>query len=160
MAFNYTLPLRAAQGFLAFLVLCLMAFVVSDWHRTSYYTWSPSQAKFFLFTAVWTLLAVVYLTLAPMRFPQAAHKFGILVAEFVTMIFWFGAWVAMAVLLGDIGCQGWHACQVAEAATVFGAFEWLLFMGTTTLAALHVWRTRDGHYSGKGNPTMETHAAV
>jgi len=158
MALNHHLLLRAAQGFLALLILGLMAFVVSDWHHTSYYTWSPSQAKFFLFTACWTLLAVVYLAFAPARFPDAAHKFAILGVEFVTMIFWFAGWVALAVLLGDIGCGSWTACQVAEAATVFGAFEWLLFVITMVISALHVWRTRDGNYSSKSGPTV--HAAV
>jgi len=155
---NFNLPLRAAQGFLALLILALMAFVVSDWHHSSYYTWSPSQAKFFLFTACWTLLAVVYLAFAPTRFPDAAHKFAILAVEFLTMLFWFAGWVALAVLLGDIGCEGWAACQVAEAATVFGAIEWLLFVATMVIAALHVWRTRDGNYSTKHGATV--HAAV
>jgi hypothetical protein len=80
-----------------------------------------------LFTSVWTLLAVAYLVLAPTRFPRAAHKFAIAGVEFVTMIFWFAAWVSMAVLWGALfwgyGHSGpIYSCGVA--AIIFAAFVW------------------------------------
>lgn len=79
-----------------------------------------------LFTSVWTLLATAYLLLAPTRFPKAAHSYAIAGVEFVTMIFWFAAWVAVATLWGDIawfGAKGTiYACGVA--AIVFAAFVW------------------------------------
>lgn len=80
-----------------------------------------------LFTSIWTLLAVAYLTLAPTRFPRAAHKFAIAAVEFLTMLFWFAAFIAVAVLWRDI-YWGWsghgtvHNCGIA--AIVFGAFLW------------------------------------
>jgi|SRR5579871_1287421 len=78
-----------------------------------------------LFCAVWTILALIYLVLTPGRFPTAAHKFGILAVEALTMIFWFAAWIALATLLGDAGCnQAWGVCRAATAATIFAAFEW------------------------------------
>lgn len=142
MAIALNFILRGAQGFLALLVLCLMAYVVHSW---SYYGWSPSRANFLLFTSVWTLLAVVYLFFAPIHAPRTAHKFAILAVEAVTNIFWFAGWVAMAVLLGDSGCgRVADQCRVAEAATVFAAIEWLLFCATTIMAALHVVRSRNG----------------
>jgi hypothetical protein len=79
-----------------------------------------------LFTSVWTLLAVVYLWIAPTRFPRAAHKFAIAGVEFLTMLFWFAAFVAVATRWGNtiwIGRKGtFYGCGVA--AIVFSAFLW------------------------------------
>lgn len=79
-----------------------------------------------LFTSIWTLLAVLYLVLVPTRFPAAAHKFAIAGVEFLTMLFWFAAFVSVAVRWGDIYWGGWHGtfygCGVA--AIVFSAFLW------------------------------------
>jgi len=156
MAFNYTLPLRAAQGLLCIIILGLMAYVVSDW---SIWRGSPAENNFLLFCSVWTILALAYLTIAPVKFATAAHKYGILAAEFLTMVFWFAGFIAVAVLLTDTGCRRWGPCRAATAATVFAAFEWLLFAATFIMAALHVWRTRNGHNS-KHDPNMEVHASA
>jgi hypothetical protein len=80
-----------------------------------------------LFTSVWTLLAVAYLVLTPTRFPRAAHKYAIGAVEFLTMLFWFAAFVAVAVRWGDSwwGTSGkgtFYSCGVA--AIVFSAFLW------------------------------------
>jgi len=157
MAFNYTLPLRVAQGVLTIIILGLMSYVVNDW--VGYYVGSPAEANFLLFCSVWTIVALAYLTIAPVRFETAAHKFGILAAEFLTMIFWFAGFIALAVLLTGVRCRRWGPCQAAKAATVFAAFEWLLFAATTVMASLHVWRTRKDH-SGKHDPNMEVHPTV
>jgi hypothetical protein len=157
MAYAFIFPIRVAQAFLALLILILDAYVVHNW---SWAAWSPSEANFILFCAVWTLLAVAYLVFAPMHAPVAAHKFGILAAEVLTTIFWFAGWIALAVLLGDIpGCGHWNTCRVAAAADVFSAIEWLLFMATMFMSAIHVWRTRDDR-SGKHDPHMHAHPAV
>lgn len=116
MAFNFTLPLRAAQAFLAILILGLTAYDVSNW--------APSETNFLLFCSVWTLLAVAYLVVTPGRYPTAAHKYGILAAEVLTMIFWFAGFIAEAVLLTDTGCRRGSVCRSMQAATVFAAFEW------------------------------------
>jgi len=153
MAFNYTLPLRAAQCLLTIIILGLMAYVVSDWE------YSPAEDNFLLFCSVWTILALAYLTIAPVKFETAAHKFGILAAEFLTMIFWFAGFIALAVLLTDIRCHYWGPCRAAKAAVVFAAFEWLLFSATMIMAGLHVWRTRNGH-NNKHDPNMEVHPSA
>jgi len=157
MAFNYTLPFRAAQAVLCVIILGLMAYVVSDW--IPYYAGSPAEANFLLFCSVWTILALAYLTIAPVRFETAAHKYGILAAEFLTMIFWFAGFIALAVFLTGIRCYHWGPCRAAKAATVFAAFEWLLFAGTTLMASIHVWRTRNTNNS-KHDPNMEVHPSV
>ena len=99
--------------------------MVNDWSGWYYGTWAPGEANYMLFCAVWTIVALVYLGLTPGRFPTVAHKFGILTVEILTMIFWFAAWIALAALLGDAGCdQAWGVCRAATAATIFAAFEW------------------------------------
>jgi len=157
MAYAFALPLRIVQGFLALLILALDAYVVHNW---AWSRWSPSEANFILFCAVWTLLAVAYLIFAPMFAPDAAHKFGILAVEVLTTIFWFAGWIAYAALLGDdvAYCDRWNTCRVAIAADVFSAIEWLLFSATMIMASLHVWRTRNQR-TGKHDPNM-VHPAV
>jgi hypothetical protein len=78
-----------------------------------------------LFTSVWTLLAVAYLTLVPTRFPRAAHKFVIAGVEFLTMLFWFAAFVAVATRWGSAVWYSkgtFYGCGVV--AIVFSAFLW------------------------------------
>ncbi|KAL9111581.1 MAG: hypothetical protein Q9227_004069 [Pyrenula ochraceoflavens] len=114
---------------------------------------SPSQVNFLLFCGIWTaVIAVPYLTLSPRYYPSAAHKFGILAAEVLTMIFWFSGFIALAVFITNLlFCRG-NVCRAAQAATAFGAFSWypspllelVLFAVTTALATMHVIRTRNG----------------
>jgi len=145
-------PIRIVQTVFAIIVLGTEAYASSAWS----WWWSPSSINFLIFTSVWTLLAVAYLIITPTRYPVAAHKYGILAAEALTMLFWFAGFIAVAAMLGD-GCDNhWGPCRSATAGDVFAAFEWLLFCATTIMAALHVWRTR-GSRSGKHDPAMEVH---
>ncbi|KAK5140595.1 membrane-associating domain-containing protein [Cryomyces antarcticus] len=157
MALNLTLPLRIVQALFALIMLGLTGYV-AHWWSGWYHAYSPSQINFLLFTAIWTVFALLYLTLAPWKLPTAAHKFAILAAEALTMLFWFAGWVALAVFLSNRVCFG-HVCSAAKAAAVFGAFEWLLFAATTVMAAMHVFRTR-GTGTTKPDPNMEVHQGV
>jgi hypothetical protein len=130
MAFNFTLPFRAAQALLCIIILGLMAYVVNDWSLAV--AGSPAEANYLLFCSVWTILALAYLVIAPARFETAAHKFGILAAEFLTMIFWFAGFIALAVFLTGVRCYHWGPCRAAKAATVFAAFEWYVPLSYTS----------------------------
>jgi len=138
------LGLRGVQVLLSIIVLGLVAYLVNA-YTTPWGSWSPHSLNFMLFTSVWTLLAVAYLVLSPTRFPRAAHKFAIGAVEFLTMIFWFAAFVAVAALWGDVAWgynrhhSTFYGCGVA--AIVFSAILWLTFVVTTILAALHIRRT-------------------
>jgi len=136
MAVPFILPLRIVQAALAIIILGLTAYVVD----TTWGFWN--SVNFMLFTSIWTLLTVAFLVLTPTHFPALAHKYIILAAEALCMIFWFAAWVAVAALWGDLRC-GSHSgtCGAGTAAIVFGAIEWLTFVATTVMAALHVYRT-------------------
>jgi len=100
-----------------------LTYPVANWWSGYWHHGAPSEVGFLVFTSVWTLLALLYLGLAPMFFAAAAHKFGILAAEALTMLFWFAGFIAMAVWLTDRLCYG-SICNAAKAATVFAAFEW------------------------------------
>ena len=99
--------------------------VVAHWWSNYWHAISPGQVNILIFDAVWTMLALAYLVIVPWRFSEtrAHHKFAILAAEAITMIFWFAGFLALAVFLGNRVCFG-HVCSAAKAAAVFGAFEW------------------------------------
>ncbi|KAJ6540294.1 membrane-associating domain-containing protein [Mycena capillaripes] len=127
--------LRVAQALLALGVLITTAFIANQYDMGG--GGSPSQVNFLLFASVWTLvLALPYLTFSYRYFPDAAHKFGIFAAEFVTMIFWFGGFIALAVFTTIfLGCSA-PVCGAAQAATTLAAFEWVLFMTRSACASL------------------------
>jgi len=150
----FTLPLRAAQAVFTVIVLGLTAYV-ANWWNGYWHDMSPSEINYLLFCSVWTILSLTYLTVVPWKFSNSAvgHKFGILAAEALTMLFWFAGFVALAVFLGNRVCFG-QVCNVAKAAVVFASLEWLIFAITTGMAALHVVRTRHGG-SSRADPKME-----
>ena len=136
------LPVRIAQALFAIIVLGLSAdgmrpahlpeirmlnlsVPVASWWNAFYSDISPSQINFLLFCSIWTCaVAVPYLALSPRFFPIAAHKYAILAAEAVTMIFWFAGFLAAAVLLAGFNFCNGTVCGAARGAIVFGAFEW------------------------------------
>ncbi|CAD0091195.1 unnamed protein product [Aureobasidium mustum] len=120
---NFILPIRIAQVILALLVLGTAAYVTSAFHNGS-----PSSINFLVFSSVWTLLALIYLTLTSWKLERFAHPWIICGVESLTMLFWFAGFIAAAVYLSDlITCAG-RACSSAKAATVFAAFESLAVM--------------------------------
>lgn len=92
-----------------------------------------------VFTAVWTLLILIYLALAPRFFSAVAHPMAMLGLDALTMLFWFAGFIALAVFhhqaegvyLGNDYGDTYKVCGLLggicgeiEAAAVFGAFEW------------------------------------
>lgn len=71
------------------------------------------------------------------------------------MIFWFAGFIAVAVMLNNVGCghSQWSVCQASIAGDVFAAFLWLLFLATTIMAALHV--SRSSKNNSHHDPAME-----
>ncbi|MCJ1280146.1 hypothetical protein MMC21_007973 [Puttea exsequens] len=152
------LAIRAIQFIFAIIVIGLTGHVAS-------YGLSPSQNNFMLFTGIWTCLVVLYVGLTPKFFPSIAHVFAILALDALTMLFWFAAFIALAVYrhqiagftVGDgfgdsfhVGACGYEGdfCGVIAAAAAFGGLEWLLFVFTTVFAAIEGMRQRSGKGSG------------
>jgi len=90
---------------------------------TKGYTGSQSEINFLVFSSIWTLLALIYLSLTSWKLERFAHPWIICGVESLTMLFWFAGFIAAAVFLSHLhGCAG-RACNSARAATVFAAFE-------------------------------------
>ncbi|OBT82534.1 hypothetical protein VE02_08625 [Pseudogymnoascus sp. 03VT05] len=147
LATTLLLPVRAAQGVFALIVMAMMADAFVHY-------WDPpnevGEIFLVLFTSVWALLVVAYLVIAPIAFPKAAHKYAVLTLEIMTMILWIGSFAALGSFTSKYCYYSRHQqrekkCDEFIAAVVFGAFSWALFVGTTIMAALHCWRTRGGN---------------
>ncbi|KAF4554135.1 Hypothetical protein D9617_5g070120 [Elsinoe fawcettii] len=154
---RFMLPVRAIQAVLTIIVLGLTAYV-ANWWSGYWRAYSPSQINFLVFTSVWTVLALAYLVLSQWRFERFAHKFAILGVEALTMLFWFAGFIALAVFLSDRVCFG-NVCNSAKAAAAFAAFEWVFFAITTTMATIHVFRTRNTGET-KAAPEMAAHPSA
>ena len=95
-----------------------------------------------VFAAVWTLVVLIYLALAPRFFSAFAHPVAMLALDALTMLFWFAGFIALAVWIGrandEYAYDGFYVeracsaagdyCREVEAAVVFGAFEWLVLL--------------------------------
>ncbi|PGH18834.1 hypothetical protein AJ79_00247 [Helicocarpus griseus UAMH5409] len=157
MTQNIILGLRGAQGLFSIIILGLTAYAVHNGQSNS-----PDEVNFLLFDAIWTLLIVVpYLVLAPLYFPVAAHQYGLIAAEAITLIFWFAGFIAVAAWLPPAAfCKHFSVCKSLQAATVFGAFEWLLFVATTVLVVIPMLRNRGGTPKPEAGVNMQTHPGV
>jgi hypothetical protein len=116
--------------------------IVASWWNIDHT--SPSSVSFLIFAGLWTiLLAIPYLTITPRFFPTAAHKFGILGVEAVTMLFWLAGFLAEAVWMSHLSfCRG-SVCVSARAGVAFSAMTWMSFVATTIMAVVYVFRTKN-----------------
>ena len=94
-----------------------------------------------MFCAVWTLLVVTFSLVAGLRFADHALTGYVRAAvEALALLSWFAGFIAVAVEIGTDVCPA-RSCGSLKAATVFGAFEWLLFMVTTTITSMLVFNS-------------------
>lgn len=103
---------------------------------------APSYFSFLVFNAVWSLLVIAYLGLAPRVIPRIFHSLVALALEYITMLFWFAGSIALAAPLPPGSCGAWGACHAWRAAIVFGFFTWLLFLALAILDTMAVSRGR------------------
>ncbi|OAL55368.1 hypothetical protein IQ07DRAFT_639052 [Pyrenochaeta sp. DS3sAY3a] len=140
MAISWIHPVRGVQAVLSLVVLGLMAYV-SSWWSTHWRQSSPSEVNFLIFAPSWTILALVPLVVLPLRFSHlttsTAAKYGILALEMLTMLFWFGGFIALAVFLSDRICFG-TVCDVARASTAISALNWVAWAVTFVYGVLGV----------------------
>lgn len=103
----------------------------------------PDAWGFLMFCAGWTFLVVIFVLVAGVRFPDHAWIGYIRVAvETVALLSWLAGFIAVAVNIGTEGCPtGNNSCGSLKAATVFGAFEWLLSVITTVPTTMLVFQS-------------------
>ncbi|KAI9836208.1 MAG: hypothetical protein M1819_001545 [Sarea resinae] len=145
MPFALTTGLRALQLLLSIIVLGLAAYAAHWWNQgPRYHVHSPSEVNFMIFTSVWTILSLIYLLTHHYLPEKLGHRFIIFGLEVLTMVFWFAAFIALAVWYSKLlYCVG-HICHVIVAADVISALLWPLFVATTVLSALSIFRRRGG----------------
>jgi hypothetical protein len=96
-----------------------------------------------------------------------AAKCGILALEGLTMLYWFGGFVALAVFLSDRICFG-TVCDVARASTAISAVNWLVWAVTFVFGVVQMVKGGQGGWSfgrqsvGKeaGSGKVEMHQGV
>ena len=156
---NLTLTLRIFSALLALIELGINAYVVyyaDDYnYEDPYGDWgvhhhTPSQVAFLLFASTWSLLALVYLTLAPIYFitggqqtshvgRNAKHRYTILALDVVTTVFWLAGWIALAKLIGGPStCITF--CAAIQASVAFAAFLWATFGICGLVEMWQLWR--------------------
>lgn len=103
----------------------------------------PNAWGFLMFCAGWTVLIVIFDLIARTSFADRALIGYIRVAvEAVAVLSWLAGFIAVAVQISGGACSvGESSCGSLKAATVFGAFEWLLFMVTAALAVMPVFNS-------------------
>ncbi|OKL55538.1 hypothetical protein UA08_09238 [Talaromyces atroroseus] len=101
----------------------------------------PNEWGFLMFCAAWTVLVIIFHLIAARSFTDRAWMGYIRVAvEAVAVLSWLAGFIAVAVQISTYTCSaGQNSCALLKAATVFGAFEWLLFMLTTALTVMLVF---------------------
>lgn len=68
---------------------------------------TPGEIHYLIFVAVWTLLVLAFLMLAPKFLASIASNIVILALEFLTMLFWFAGFIALAIEVDDTFCQSY-----------------------------------------------------
>jgi membrane-anchored protein YejM (alkaline phosphatase superfamily) len=105
--------------FFNFSVVSVINWELEGWRDSS------DTVNFNLFNAIWTLvIALPYLSIIPIFSSRFSHIYAITVVEFVTMVFWFAGFIALAADLPPAELCKWTSCRCAQAATVIGSFEW------------------------------------
>lgn len=110
-----------------------------------------------MFCAAWTVLIVILHLIVGISFADCALIGYIRVAvEAVAVLSWLAGFIAVAVQISTDTCSaGKSSCGSLKAATVFGAFEWLLFMVTAALTVMLVFNS-----SRKPRPSTTTPGAA
>ncbi|KAK1826211.1 hypothetical protein QBC39DRAFT_364921 [Podospora conica] len=105
--------------------------------------------SFLLFTTIFSLLTLLYLTLAPLYFSHLHHPLAALGAASLSMIFWFAGSIALAAVISS-RCFGNAVCGSANAAAAFGFFVWAGWVVVVFVLAREVLESRRGVGAGTG----------
>jgi hypothetical protein len=121
------------------------------------------EVNFLIFSPVWSLLALTALVIVPMKMSSFAAStpgsYGLLALEVLTMLYWFGGFIAMAVFLRDRICFG-AVCDVAKAGTALSAVTWLVWMGSLVISVVTMMRSRNEVAPMLKEPKVEMHQGV
>ena len=121
------------------------------------------EVNFLIFSPTWSILALAALVVVPMKMStlasSTAGSFGLLALEVLTMLYWFGGFIAMAVFLRDRICFG-AVCDVAKAGTALSAVSWLVWTGSLVISVVTMLRKRNEVAPMLKEPKVEMHQGV
>jgi len=81
-------------------------------------------------------VVVIFVLFARAKFTDhALTTFICVIVEAIALLSWTAGFVAVAVNIGTQACPV-ESCRLLRTAVVFGAFEWLLFVITTSMTAM------------------------
>ncbi|KAK0750356.1 membrane-associating domain-containing protein [Schizothecium vesticola] len=135
--------IHLALALLLTLELGLVSYITSATHPT------PSSVAFLLFTVLFSLLTLLYLTLVPLYFSRWHHPLASLGAAALSMIFWFAGSIALAASTTPY-CGGSSVCGSANAAAAFGFVVWVLWVVVVVVLGRDVLEGRRGAAGGAG----------
>jgi len=140
-AFGFVLYVRIAQAIFAAIGLALAGYVHHCNHEAGHTDVQfNSENNFLIFVPIFGLVSLAYLEISA-RFTSKSSPPKIhLVVEFLNAVFFFCGFIVMAKPLADSKtCHG-SACDAMKAETVFAAFNWVLWSGTTILALVEMFK--------------------
>jgi len=153
VAFGIILPLRILQFLVSAVVLGLSAYV-AHWYDAETLTASPSQINFLIFTPIFSFLAIAYLELAPRYGKRASHPYLHFAFETLTALFYLAGFIALSVFLSKLlFCRG-SVCAAARADAGLAALNWVLWMVSTILLSLEIFK--GGYRAGTEKLTMSS----
>ncbi|KAJ6024369.1 hypothetical protein N7540_005166 [Penicillium herquei] len=165
--FDFTFMARALQLTFAIIVMGTDGYAIHlyrghtvyeqfDYGNFYAYMGVPDAWGFLMFCAGWTFLDVIFVLVAGIRFGRSKLIGYICVAtEAVALLSWLAAFIAVAINIGSNECPAEeNGCGLIEAATVFGALEWLLFMVTTMPTIKFVLKSTRG--KGSSEPEVSS----
>ena len=156
---NIVLALRVATVLLALSELGILVYVVyyadDYFYEDPYGDWgvnhnTPGRVGFLLFDSIWSLLALIYLSLAPKYLitggenerrisRNARHRYAITALDTVTTFLWLAGWIAVAELIGGpTTCTNF--CAAIQAGVAFAAVLWATFGATALIEIWQLWR--------------------
>jgi len=139
MALGLLLPIRIAQAVFAVVVLGLSGYV-AHWYNADTLTASPSQINFLIFVPIFTLISVLYLEVTPRFMSKASHPYAHFAFELLNVLFYFAGFIALSVFLSKLlFCRG-SVCAAARADAAFGAFSWLLWLASSAILAMEMFK--------------------
>lgn len=109
----------------------------------------PSSFNFLLFAPSFSIISVLYLELCPRYATWATHPFLSLAVEATNTIFYFGGFIAVAILLSRlVFCEG-TVCAVARATSILAAAEFVSWIVTTMMQAKDIFKNGVTSYNPK-----------
>ncbi|KAL1893013.1 hypothetical protein Sste5346_006694 [Sporothrix stenoceras] len=114
----------------------------------------PAAWGYLLFTAIWTVLGVIFGVFTGIRYPiQRSIGYARIVVEVVALVSWFVGFITSAVYVGSNECPLQDGvCGSVNLAVAIGTVEAILFLITAPLTSTQVFYPRSMDINKDSNP--------